>query len=95
MNDPSPGMQCSGIRRSFGGGEGFRAHIQAAGKPTLATFLSCPSRAPSFRSCAPKQACQDVPPERMLSGDDVCRGGARTRPGAHLSDGPFSAGLSV
>lgn len=36
MNDPSRGMQCSGIRRSFRGGEGIRAHIQAAGKPTLA-----------------------------------------------------------
>lgn len=23
MNDPSRGMQCSGIRRSFGGGEGI------------------------------------------------------------------------
>lgn len=43
MSDPSPGMQCSGIRRSFGGDEGFREHIQAAGKPTLATFRSWPA----------------------------------------------------
>lgn len=53
MNDPSQGMQCSGIRRSFGGGEGFRAHIQAAGRPTLATFRSWPtvsiSRSPTER----------------------------------------------
>lgn len=35
---------CSGIRRSFGGGEGFRAYVQAVGKPMLATFRSWPQR---------------------------------------------------
>lgn len=53
MNDPSPGMQCSGIRRSFGGGEGFRAHIQVACKPTLATFRFWAVEPANFRNCSP------------------------------------------
>ena len=54
----------------------------------------------AFRIARPKQACQNVPPERLLSADEVGRRGARTRPladnrtgyttGSLPTDGGFS-----
>lgn len=57
MNDPSPGLRCSGIRRSFGGGEVLRAHIQAAGKPILPTFHSWPGPGLRLRTRQQSFAC--------------------------------------
>lgn len=49
----------------------------ARGGPLLAE-----SSPPTFGIARAKPAGQDVPPERLLPGDEVGRGGTRTRPKA-------------
>ena len=56
---------------------GARGNLKAV---TSACELLAESSPPAFGIARPKPACQDVPPERLLSGDEVSRGGARTRP---------------